>query len=273
LIAEGREEDGAELHRAFAEARFGFAQALRIWPENSRARAGLEVALRAMAEHELSRGAIEQAEVLVAELSGADERAVLGARIAELRERRDRERAEMAKLKRLREDVDVKIGARARALLAAVLAGAWALLPFTMALARRSGWLIVTWDLYILQTATFGAMLLIALYIGRGPFLRTAVNRRIMSAALLVFFAMVVHRVVAWIMSFHYDVAIVQELFIYAIAAAMMSIYVDARLFGSALVYLIAFVCGGFRPDLAYELTGLANLLGLSAMAYVWTRR
>jgi serine/threonine-protein kinase len=61
----------AELHRVhalFGECRFGFAQALQIWPENRQARLGLQLALELMIRHELARGSATVASVHLADL-------------------------------------------------------------------------------------------------------------------------------------------------------------------------------------------------------------
>src|SRR5262249_29165465 len=67
LEAAAQSED-AKRRALFAEARFGFAQALRSWPDNERAMRGQRDALRSMIAHELAQGDPRAAARLLEEL-------------------------------------------------------------------------------------------------------------------------------------------------------------------------------------------------------------
>ncbi|HRE92382.1 MAG TPA: hypothetical protein PK095_24920, partial [Myxococcota bacterium] len=56
----------------FLECRFSFQQALKIWPENGRARDGLQRLLRASALHALEHQQLERATECIGELSPRD---------------------------------------------------------------------------------------------------------------------------------------------------------------------------------------------------------
>ncbi len=75
--------DPLGVHKKFARCRFGFQQALEIWPENVRAAAGLQDVLLLMIHRLLDAGELNQAALLMEELPVADEDA--HARLRELR--------------------------------------------------------------------------------------------------------------------------------------------------------------------------------------------
>jgi len=90
-LAEGVDDEAA-LDRALG-CRYGFAQALRMWPENPDARAGLRATLGALADHALARRDAAGARSLIDEIPGGDESrtAALDALDRALHEERARE--------------------------------------------------------------------------------------------------------------------------------------------------------------------------------------
>jgi serine/threonine-protein kinase len=104
----GARTSQADRHRIDAlltESRFGFAQALRDWPDNARARAGLEECLVAMLELELERRDEGGARALLGEL--AEPRPHLSSRIDALAQ-------ELAAARDAERDRDMSIGAGAQ---------------------------------------------------------------------------------------------------------------------------------------------------------------
>ncbi|MBX3249952.1 MAG: serine/threonine protein kinase [Myxococcales bacterium] len=73
-IVESSDERNARTQRVFGRCRFGFAEALRQWPESEDAARGLREALTLMARYHLRRGEAASAETLLREVVG-DERA------------------------------------------------------------------------------------------------------------------------------------------------------------------------------------------------------
>lgn len=262
--------DALEVDRAFTEARFGFEQALRVWPENPRAKDGLRAAITAMAERELAGGSVDRAAVLLAELPDAS---ALHEKLNRLRRSKAAEATEVAELKKLSAEVDSNVGLRARSRFALVLAIAWTILPFSMAYARNNGYVVVTYFEYVMQASMFGTLLLAGLYIGRKALLQNEHNRRIFSATLLVFLGMLLHRCVAWALGIPHPTALTQELFLYSISLGFMAIFTDRYLGISAAIYAVAFIASGFWTELVYEITGTANFIALSAIALSWRKR
>jgi len=111
-------EAARRRHRALSEARFGFRQALREWPENEAALSGLRDALRRMINHELDVESPQSARSLCEELTetAAEPAAEALARIAALESELSARRGREARIAKLRVDMDTSTTARARAM-------------------------------------------------------------------------------------------------------------------------------------------------------------
>ncbi|HJL20178.1 MAG TPA: hypothetical protein RMH99_31215, partial [Sandaracinaceae bacterium LLY-WYZ-13_1] len=107
-----RDADAEQLAHLEAEARFGFRQALREWPDHTEARRGLANLARSLAERELSLGHPRGARRYLADMPKGD--AALEARIEAAEEARRRE-AEAEERRRERErQLDVRNAHRER---------------------------------------------------------------------------------------------------------------------------------------------------------------
>ncbi|MEM9695969.1 MAG: protein kinase [Myxococcota bacterium] len=114
--------DDTTTYALFNRARFGFEHALKIWPDNARARLNLQGTLTRMIEYELERGSPGAASALLKELPAPEPE------LAERVRARDEEvrRAESA-LDALRDKVDPTRFDRPRAYLAFAGAVSWPL--------------------------------------------------------------------------------------------------------------------------------------------------
>lgn len=103
----------AAAHQLTTEARFGFREALRAWPDNVQARVGLQRVLELSCDFAIERGALDEARSLLAALPEPDE--ALARRVAEL-ERSIAERDERVRdLEELEHGVDLAVHKRSRA--------------------------------------------------------------------------------------------------------------------------------------------------------------
>lgn len=109
-------------YRLAHEARFGFVQALRDWPDNPGARGGFSETLEATAELELVQGHVETAETLLREVARPSDR-VLRA-LERARRRRERLVAEQERLRALVHDLDTRVAGTQRTKTLAAVAGA-----------------------------------------------------------------------------------------------------------------------------------------------------
>ncbi|MDO9015627.1 MAG: serine/threonine-protein kinase [Deltaproteobacteria bacterium] len=195
LAARASDGDPARLHRLAVECRFGFAQALEVWPGNTHARDGLEHTLRLLLEHELRRENLDAARALAHELGDPDP-AIEGrlAALAEtLRVRREREAAAVEEAR----ETDLSQGLDARApLLGLVAVGS--------VLTNVLVWLASPTDdqLGVAHLVTFNvgmaAVVLLGLFVGRRGLMVNRISRQFAAFAALCVVATLAHRVVAW---------------------------------------------------------------------------
>jgi serine/threonine-protein kinase len=121
----------ARLQRTFNECRFGFEQALRVWPDSQRARDGLEQCLTVMCRHEVNAGHLDSARLLAAELD--DVPSELADALRELEKKRALEMGSAMALKQLEREKDAKLSERARGFVALVAGLSYLVLALFMA--------------------------------------------------------------------------------------------------------------------------------------------
>ena len=125
LGAAEAEKPPPEIQRAYrlaSEARFGFDQALREWPENRIARERRTDCLALVADLEIRQGHVDAAEAALAEMDSVPES--LRAKIERVRESRAHETKEHARLRALAHDLDSSVGAKQRGLAIGAFAAA-----------------------------------------------------------------------------------------------------------------------------------------------------
>src|SRR6185312_2703790 len=119
-----------EVERAYnvlGECRFGFRQALRVWPEAELARRGLRRAISAMVRFEAEHGDARAAALLVGELEERD--AELEALVDGARRRAEDEAKRIDALRALEKDLDPREGRQVRWLAGIVFGVIWAIVP------------------------------------------------------------------------------------------------------------------------------------------------
>lgn len=172
----------AHVEEAFHEARFAFEQALRGWPENTRARAGREALLEAMIAFELDRDAADTADTLLRQCD-APSRA-LAERVAAAKAEAQAKRDRLATLER---DVDPRFG-RSRRIRAALLGGlAWATACFAAGAVTRAGIYEVDQTTLAWVGAITTVVSAIAAWANRTVLLANTLNRVVSFSTILVF--------------------------------------------------------------------------------------
>jgi len=254
-----------EAPALFAAARFGFGQALEIWPENPLARSGLQRCLEATIEHELRRGRAVLAKTHLADLP--EPRPELAARVAELAREEESTRE---RLSQLEADLDPTRGARTRAWAAGGLAipiyGAAALLAGAV-ITRR---LQFTYPVAAAFTALVGSLLAFHLWLGRDWLLKTRPNRLVVGMCASGWGACVLNVALCWAYQIPGWTMILYVGVILTLVAMQLAIAVDRRLWLPAALGAAACLSGlilpGADPILIHVVTGLVVSLYLVAI-------
>jgi serine/threonine-protein kinase len=202
-----------------SECRFGYEQALRDWPSNAAAATGLRRVLGSAIRVELAQGDAVGARVALtqlAELGGETSLATELDALVALAESAARARVE--KLTRLERDMDLRVGAKQRALVLLLV------IPISASVAVfviRSGAAAITHSNMVTIIVLMNAALWLAIGLGRAKLLETAVNRRLVLGAAVMLAAWLMNRVAGWIGHTPVNVIGATDLFVLAAIAAV----------------------------------------------------
>ncbi|HQY63987.1 MAG: protein kinase [Myxococcales bacterium] len=262
--AEGREA----IYNLFGECAFGFRQALQEWSANEQARAGLRQATVRLARYEIAHDDPRAARLLVARLDPPDE--ALSAEVVELEGRAARSAARVQALEALGKDMDPNAGRRGRAALLVVLGLLWILVPLLV------GQFYAANPDYGALVPVPGALLgvvLISGFVARRSMGRTAMNRAILGALAIAFFAQLMMHVGSWLAKVPPDESQRLIPYIWFLIAAMMSVTVIPRLALPAAGYLAAYFAISRWFASRYEIMAASNALLLATVLVTFVER
>jgi serine/threonine-protein kinase len=252
------------IYRLFGACRFGFHEALSVWPDNVGARDGLVRATTAVAEYELADGNPRVALTLLGELADAPVELVARAR-AEV----EAASRHQAALEKLRSEHDPSLGRRTRTFLSVLLGVTFTVLPLINGLTS-----LHTTDTHrrdaLLALGTLGVMACIAVW-ARNTMRATAFNRHIAASGLFIFVGQVILSLGASALGMSVVETQVIMIFFWGAVAAVVTISVDVWLWPSAVLYFVWFAIAAARPELRFYAMAGGNL-GFAINAFVrWT--
>lgn len=247
------------IEELFGACRFGFEEALRIWPRDEAARSGLQQALVFMIEHDLSRGEAGAASRLAKELPSPDP--LLTARVEQARQQ----------LAQLHEGHDPTRGARPRLWAHLAFAGIVGVVPLVVGPLRRLGVVPPAADpgrrwLMPLIVAT-----LLGLYVWRSQELwHNAYNRKI----LLLLWVILGSSSVMWLLASasggtYLDV--IPRLMVLVAAVGFCAGFLLDRRYLPAGAVMIAGGLAAGATGAVEEILGASNLLAIGWLAYSWS--
>ena len=259
----GEKVDEATLQASYAEARFGYQQSLRAWPENRGAAAALRELVVRVAGYELARGQPRVAATIVA---GHEDELPQLTRQVEIAVR-DKD-AEHAKLEALGRELDPETGRRTRTLLAAIVGTMWTIapqlhfLPYLREIPEADG-------LVLLPMLFLGVGTLLLLW-ARDSMTKTAINRFLAAFVGLMLFSEILLSYAA--RSFGYEAVDIYRLNfpIWALAAGTVAIVTQWRMFAAALGYIVGFFYLMRFPEDRYTVASLCNALTTVMAVLVW---
>jgi hypothetical protein len=262
------------LYGFYGACRFGFVEALSTWRENQAARAGLCSASEAMIVYELTHGDPRAAAALAADVAHVVALAPeLQARVDEALRAKAREDARRAELERLGRELDIRVGARTRALVVLFMGLSWVGMPLLGSLVSRpsdtypGNLRIAMWSLA--STAMFA----LVAYLVRASLLQSAINRRLVIMMLVMLPAQSLMHIGAELGGILPATSqIYQFVFWFAVIGAI-TVMAERRLFPTALVYLVAYFAAVRVPDARFLLTAAVNTVLLVNAIVIWLPR
>jgi serine/threonine-protein kinase len=261
-------DDHERARRLFAECRFGFRAALRASADNDEAARGLRSATEAIVRYELARGAPEAAAAALSELSDAP--ADLAASVSAAAASATRERASLLSMQR---DQDRSLGARTRRFVGVVLAVLWSATPL-VAMPLESRFASLPRSTFVRGMYGWTIALMLAsgsiAFWARDSLGRTSFNRRIFGSIFVVFTSQLALLVGAVLMGFSAMQTITLLLLVWFIAASVLTVTLDRRLYPAAIAYLLAFVAIAADPSLRWGAIACANAVLALVAAIAW---
>lgn len=253
-ILAGDTPDSDALWNLFGEARFGFRQVQRAWPEHEGAQAGLVATVEAMVRWELDQGDAPGAARLVAE-----DPVVTEALATEVK--RAIRRAERAA-----RDVDSQVGQRTRWFVAVVLALIWSAFPLGL------WWLGKPADYDRTMKVD---LIFVALVVGLGIWARdslskTALNRKTWAVLLSAPSLQITFALGAQRLGLDAPSTIPMHIFIWSVVAWLTVIALEWRFFPMALGYTVSWMVAATYPADAMLYAGLANLVLAANISVLW---
>ncbi len=270
-LARPHELDDDELRRAqrgFAECRFGFAQALREWPENVEASDGIVDATLLFAELHCGRREYAAALTLLHELPQPGER--FASRIEALTREITRGLAEVEALREHRAQSDDVRSRVARAYWVLGLVGGLALPVFVGYGLERAG--LYRWQAWhsIAYASLFVLLIASGALAMRRTLMPNRVSRRLVLSLGLLAVLVLLRRLLAFQMGHRGFEDIAMDIFLFGAGCAVVATLTDRRFFAAAIACIVAAVASALFPPYSLLFVGIAGLVGPGLMALLW---
>ena len=257
------------VNKLFAEARFGYRQAIRACEDNEGARLGLREATEMVVEFELEEGTPEAAAAALAELETPPPE--LAARVADAMRLREAEKVRVAHLEKLSADLDPATGRRTRMFVGAVLGSVWTIAPEVTGWIYRRTAAPPRWIPYVMTAAIIAVAAGVFAW-GRESLSKTAVNRGTQATALLMFAGQLAMQVGGNVIRLPLLHILVLYLHSWFFSAAVFTVFVDRRFWPTAMGYLAAFVGACISPEHVWELMSASNVVFTVTLLMAWRR-
>jgi eukaryotic-like serine/threonine-protein kinase len=259
----------AELMRLFGACRFGFGEALAMWPDNPAAQAGLAGAYEAMIAHEADRGEPEAAAALLAELDDAPDELCARVEAAELRKAEELRR--VAELERVGRLFDPSSEIRARWITTALLGLLGTIIPLITSQLidpQSEGY----GPTFVLPSCFLVAAVGAAVY-KREALARSAHTRWVLATVITALASQLLVHAGCAMMHLPVVASMAMVALLWSALAALMAVIVDRRIATMACGYLAAFVAiatlAHTRRDTTYILSA-SHLVTTLTVFTIW---
>ncbi|MBL8955146.1 MAG: serine/threonine protein kinase [Myxococcaceae bacterium] len=258
--------DDAKVHAAFSEARFGYAQALRIWPGYETAVRGRDEVTTAMLRYELRCERPAAARALLPQLSSPD--AALEAEVAALEAQLTERQTRLAALEK---SIDLDHALAQRGLTALIQGIGIALFIVAMGFFGRRGWFTFGHREAVAGLVVFG--LLQVLLVDRS--LRPKLNEvglRAMNANMVGNAGLIAFWAAAWAVDAPFHTTVVLFMLFIAVGWGTVATLFDARTTGVPIAYAIGTALVIVWPAAMFELFGATTIAAFLSLGYAWRR-
>ncbi len=267
------EPDPAQVHELFSECRFGYRQALRMWPGNTRAADRLRQCQIAMTRFFIHTENPDAAQSLLDELQ--DPPTYLSDQLQILRDRLQQRHDELARLQKMERALDPGRTHRGRSLFALFLGLFWGATTFYAAFNVHHVGLDEAEQLANNMRAGFRNLLVIpiVLFFFRRHIVTNKANRNLVLVLVTTILAVCFLRWTAWRIQADIVLAHAADLTVYTLALFTIGLMTDRRIVFMSLFFAIGAVGGSLLPHVQIYFEAFATVLVFLGFAWIWWPR
>jgi len=258
----------AEALRKLIECRFGFAEALKAWPENEEAQVGFECAMALQLELEMANENVAGARSVLAEMEEPD--AALSERVDALAKKLAARSEDAASLHKIRYEQDASVGASARTMLILVLLTIGGTMTVVLGGAKLAGASNESAIMRISPLATILIATSLGFWIGRKQLLQNQIGRRMAALVLGAMTLELVHRIEGFLAGVPAHQVMLGDTLIPCAATAAGALFLSRSWLLPAAALLAASILMLVVPSLTEPLFVAAHMAIFIFIAFVW---
>lgn len=264
------EAQSADLQLSYGEARFGYQQALNIWPENKEAAQGLRDLQTAMVRVELKHGRLEAAEALLAVLDviPQDVKEPLKA----LKQKKALEAQRLASLESHAHDTNINVALRRRGIAALVTSALMGVLSLGVLVQIHVQRIPLEPSMLFIPAAIAMVILMVVLVTFWRTINSNKLNQQLSLSTFLFIVSLVMGRATAWQMGVPPLTTLSMELSSGAFLLAVIALFKDPRLWPAvgtlSLGWAVALFFSGWIPEVYSVVISLTT----AQIGFIWIR-
>ncbi|MCO4760008.1 MAG: serine/threonine protein kinase [Myxococcales bacterium] len=260
--------DPLGVHKRFVRAKFGFQQALDIWPENWRASRGLQSVLELMIRRSMAAGELGQAGLLLEELPAPAP--TLSADLAASRVQQSEDQAGLARLGALGQRHDLRVGTLQRRWFTFALMLIW---PGLSALTHY--WQVqgtLTGGRHALVAGIFLALVMLYAVVRHRHIRRMGLNQRFFHIAGLSTVSLFAIRLFAWMGGLPPAHVQPAELIVFFMGMGAIAAVGWRYLILPATLYAVGAALAAVNHEQAFIISGVVHFAALGTNLWMWER-
>jgi len=261
-----KEKKHNAAHILYRECRFGFQHALRTWEKNQKALDGLQESYIAITEFEILQEDYKAASLYFPLISEPSEE--IRQKMLKLAEQLESEQKELQELKKLEQDVSLRIGSRTRSFLSFIIALVYT--PVLFSFSNTCGIFEFSYTAYFVMDLLFVLFCGVATIWARDTMFKTSVNRSILGTVWCLGLGMLLQTAGLQAIGVSPTAAITQLFLLYAIFTSLLAVVFEMRIMYATVVQIVAFMLSVMFPYYVFEIAAIFNFVALIIVSMVW---
>lgn len=263
--------DPDTIHDVFGECRFGYRQAARLWPENPHAARGLQRCLKLMVHFYLGQQNAEAARSCLVDLEDPDDE--LRRQVDELTERLHHDRQDLARLKEMESDLDLRPFRAGRSLLTIVFGVIWTATTTWAVLRFAGGEIPVDEERRSFMIAGLRnlGIVLAGVFLLRKSVMANAANRQLALAIVAMVSISAILRWGSWQLETSLEMARLADSLLVVLTLCIVGVVADLRIALISVFYLALAILIVVAPGISLYFFPLAIIATMGSLAWIWS--